>query len=807
MKNNLLMLGLVSSFLLSLLTAHASALDFANLTLKATLSAHRGTVTQLVRSPDGKQIAFATSSYVHVFDVISGKFAYSLIGHRGFISSLAWRNDGKYLLTSSYDNTVKIWQAGTGQVLRTVTAGDVDLNVAVFSPDGKNFAVGGDDKLVRVFDSESGKLLRTLKGHNEIVEALAYAPNGKMLASGDDEGGLRIWNVNGESIKALKSGHTIIRQLAFSPNSATLATIGDNSVRLWAAPKWTAKVITAKDDRQIYSFAWDLSGKRIVIAATDFVVRLIDLEHNNAFALVGKHLDAVNSAIWLDAKTIVSGGVDGLVRGWDVASKKQSFSFWGTPSRLKNVAYSGNGKMYATIANDTDILIWNTTDNSLLQTLKSDFPAWQTHVMFHPNGSSLISGDDFGHVKLWDLATGSLKSDFNNNDEPIAGLGYSPDGKKIAFSGSSGKINVFDAFTFKNIASFNSLEDENLTGLSWTPDGANLVVSSSEGSIKTLLATSGQVKTNFERLEAGIRTFDLSFDGQSMVVGTNDGAIQAMLASGKTLWKTQLASASSLVVRYSPDNTSVAVSGTDGTLRLLDSSTGKIVYSLTNHTDSTSALAFSPDGTRLLVGAGTLAAGGTFSLYGLNDNSSAFGIKPEMMAQKPSKPIPSDWSSANLATGIKLRFSSGYRVLGKVGESLEIASLTEPNSSVLLQLKTPKNVNSASLSLLEMALEVAREDCAFEVKFANCTDPISVSNFANPLERIGYEINFFLQATVGGKSNPTQNKLPVVALDARDVSNNAVVLLSIKPGASLTSEAASALLRGLANNLAFENAN
>ncbi len=803
MKNKLLLLRAVSGFVLSLLTSQVLALDFANFTLKATLSAHRGTVTQLVKSPDGKQIAFATSSYVHVFDVQSGKLVYSLIGHRGFVSSLSWRGDSKYLLTSSYDKTAKIWQVGTGQLLRTVAAGTGDLNIATFSPDGKTFAVGGDDKLVRVFDSESGKLLRTLKGHNEIVEALAYAPNGKMLASGDDEGGLRIWNVNGESIKVLKSGQSTIRQLGFSPNSATLATVGDNSVRLWSAPTWMAKVITSKDDRQIFSFAWDASGKRIAIAASDFVIRLIDLEHNNAFALIGKHADGINSVIWLDAKTIVSGGVDGLVRGWDAGSKKQNFAFSGAPSRLKSAVYSNDGKMYATIANETDILIWNAADNTLLQTLKSDFPAWQTNVVFHPNAKSLISGDDFGHVKLWDLTTGKLQNDFNNNDEPIAGLAYSPDGKKLAFSGSSGKINIFDAVTFKSTASFESLQDETLAGLTWTPEGANILIYGSDGSIKTLNAGSGQVKTKLERLESGIRTLDLAFDAQTMIVGSNDGTIQAMQFTGKILWKTQLASASPLTVRYSPDGKSIAVSATDGTLRLLDSSTGKILYSLTNHTDSTAALAFSPDGTRLLVGAGTLGAGGTFSLYGLNDNSSAFGTRPEIQAAKPAKPIPTDWSSANFNKSLKIRFSSGYRVVAMVGDALEISSFTEPNASILVQLKTAKN----SASVLEMALQVAREECSLEVKFANCTDPIGVSGLINPLDRIFYVIGFSLQATANQKSNPTQTKLPVVALDARDVADNAIALLSIKPGSSLTEQAASTLLLGLANNLAFETAN
>ena len=143
-------------------------------------------------------------------------------------------------------------------------------------------------------------------------------------------------------------------------------------------------------------------------------------------------------------------------------------------------------------------------------------------------------------------------------------------------------------------------------------------------------------------------------------------------------------------------------------------------------------------------------------------------------------------------------------MVGMIGETLEISSFTEPNASILVQLKIPKNPAAASLSLLEMALEVAREDCNLEVKFANCTDPINVSGFINPLDRIAYEINFSLEATASQKSNSSQIKLPVIALDARDVSNNAVFLLSVKPGSSLTAEAASGLLRGLANNLAFE---
>ena len=80
-------------------------------------------------------------------------------------------------------------------------------------------------------------------------------------------------------------------------------------------------------DSTLYIYGQDFNPRAYAIAASDFVIRLIDLERNNAFALIGKHADGINSVIWLDPKTIASGGVDGLVRGWDAGSKKQTFAY------------------------------------------------------------------------------------------------------------------------------------------------------------------------------------------------------------------------------------------------------------------------------------------------------------------------------------------------------------------------------------------------------------------------------------------------------------------------------------------------
>ena len=109
--------------------------------------------------------------------------------------SVAWSPDGARLASADDDHTVRVWDAASGALLRTL-AGHTNLVSSVaWSPDGTRLASASDDGTVRVWDTASGALLRTLTGHTNWVQSVAWSPDGARLASAGGARTVRVWHV------------------------------------------------------------------------------------------------------------------------------------------------------------------------------------------------------------------------------------------------------------------------------------------------------------------------------------------------------------------------------------------------------------------------------------------------------------------------------------------------------------------------------------------------------------------------------------------------------------------------------------
>lgn len=128
-----------------------------------------------------------------------------LIGHSNDVASVAFTPDGTYILSGSYDQTIRLWDDGqTGAAVKVLARQDATVDHLSITPDGSRVLTGAsyDQKINNVFTIPSGERMASFSGHQNTVLATAISPDGKTAATGGgDNQEIYLWDIQTGAIK------------------------------------------------------------------------------------------------------------------------------------------------------------------------------------------------------------------------------------------------------------------------------------------------------------------------------------------------------------------------------------------------------------------------------------------------------------------------------------------------------------------------------------------------------------------------------------------------------------------------------
>lgn len=413
-------------------------------------------------SPDGGCLAGGSSDRTaRIWDLATGKETRVLSGHTVDVWSVAYSPDGRRLATGSWDGTARIWDPATGRQLLVLRGGEPILGV-VFTPDGRHLATASRDHAVTIWDAATGQAAFTYRGHAAPVNALACSPDGQCLASVDNLGSVNLWSaLDGKELLTFR-GHTgAANDVAFSPDGQFLLTGGtDRRVRIWDTSMQQEGRVVQPDVGPYYSVAFSRDGQKLATSgrrtwfSREPDARIWNLESGRAKVLSGHKDGVAGVALRPDGKLLASASDDRTVILWDPATNKAIRQLTGHQAPVVRVAFSPDGQRLASASRDKTIKIWDPDSGQELQTLEGHIDTVAC-LSFSPDGQLLASGGVDEAVKIWEaspeLADGHfhLLATLPGHPGAVTGLAFSPDGQRLATCGRDEVIHLWDMTTLK----------------------------------------------------------------------------------------------------------------------------------------------------------------------------------------------------------------------------------------------------------------------------------------------------------------------------------------------------------------------
>ncbi len=315
----------------------------------------------------------------------------TLSGHTRVITGCAISSAGDYIVSASDDQTLKVWDAHSGEVRRTLRGHTDWVYSCAISPAGDYIVSASWDDTLKMWDAHSGEERRTLREHTDTVYSCAINTAGDIIVSASSDETLKVWDVRTGKVRRTLGLTDMVNGCAISPaGDIIVSASSDQTLKVWDAHTGKVRRTLRGHTKTVFGCAISPTEETIVSASTDETLKMWDAHTGEEQRTLRGHTDAENGcAISPTGDTIVSASDDTTLKVWNARTGEERCTLRGHTDDVQGCAISPAGDIIVSASWDNTLKMWDAHTGACLCTMYVN--GTLNDCAFHPDGKRIVA--------------------------------------------------------------------------------------------------------------------------------------------------------------------------------------------------------------------------------------------------------------------------------------------------------------------------------------------------------------------------------------------------------------------------------
>lgn len=513
----------------------------------------------------------------------------TLVGHDAPITSVAITPDGRFVVSSAFDNKCIVWDFYTGKTIRSFDRHTGSVHRVTIAPDGLTALSASYDKTIKVWKLDTGEILQTLEGHTDSVSNFAISPNADMIVSVSDDRTVRKWELGTRSLAWTVDGHQQSgTSVVFSPDQPyAFSSSIDGTIKQWRLESGEL-VRSFEGHGKISSpLAITRDGNYLLSVREDGMLNVVDIASGESAPVNLEHRIAT-IAITPNERYFITGSEGGKIRFFDFKTRELKRMFLGHVERVADIAVTADSKFAVSASFDRTLKIWDLASldrDSATQTPDGHTDAIND-VSLSADGQHAVTGSDDKTVKYWNVAEGRVIRTLEPRSASVTAVALSASGHRAVLATWRGEFIVWNPETGDIVCTL-AKQVSTIRELAISPDQKLVYALTYENKL-----ASWDLETGRAVLQPSLRS-----TLEQSALGTLESKLRFRdVSSGQTLRVVEGRQARIDSIALTPDRRLAIIASGDKTLNIWSVEKGTCVRTLEGHTHTIREAVVSRDG-------------------------------------------------------------------------------------------------------------------------------------------------------------------------------------------------------------------